>query len=488
MKIKMANRKNEVVNKPEGIYKKALIKTFSILITMLSLGWWMANFRGLLFKEKSPERIIVGIVTFFGVIFYSYYILFCNNKSKISKIEYLWMLTIAFFVRIVLASLITGHPIDVNCFKVWMSITSTDILNIYEKNVFIDYLPGYLIILAGFKNIASITKITISEDLLIKLPNILADIAIGIMVLNLKQKCGSQPTREESAIILFNPVLILLSSIWGQSDSFVAMLLVLLFICLVYNVHILAGIVVAYLLFTKPQFILFFPLIALYWVYNLLIRNNIANIIKQMISFSIISCGLYFLFMPHKDILWLPKFFIKIAGEYPYYTVNAFNIYYAGGLNWIKTGSMNNAINIIVLTVAYVLFFVQVGFKLKVSKDYLLQLRYLTQGAFVVGLLSFNLMTGMHERYLIFAWLFCLILYALINDLQWLRISLILSLLIFLNISKVLDLSLVNNYYVERDFSNSLVTIVNIVILSISLYIMGRDILKNKSNANNAVT
>ncbi|WP_231503336.1 hypothetical protein [Caldicellulosiruptor bescii] len=480
----MSNRKYEAVNKLDVANKKVVaIIIYSILITILPLGWWMANFGEVMFKSRQPNRIIVSIITISGIIFYSYYLNFYNNKSQISRTEFIWMLFTAFFVRLALGGAISGHPIDVNCFKTWMNIASPDIFNIYEKNIFIDYLPGYLIILALFKYIASVVHCTISEDLLIKLPNILADIAIGVMVLGLKQKCGSRPTREESTIILFNPALILLSSLWGQSDSFVLMLLVMLFVGLVYNTYILAGCVTAYLLFTKPQFILYFPLIALYWVYNLWLRNRTVDIIKQIISFCVVSGVLYFLFMPHKEILWLLKFFIKIAGEYPYYTVNAFNIYYAGGLNWVKTGGMYDYINMIALAIAYILVLAQIGVRLEKPRDHLIQVRYLLQGGFLVGLLSYNLMTGMHERYSIFAWLFCLMVYVLINDIRWLRISMIISLLTFLNISKVLDLSLSNIYFVQRDLSNFIVAIANIVILFASLYIITNSLLKHKNNA-----
>ncbi|WP_237699131.1 hypothetical protein [Caldicellulosiruptor kronotskyensis] len=480
----MSNRKYEAVNKLDAANKKVVaIIIYSILITILPLGWWMANFGEVMFKSRQPNRIIVSIITISGIIFYSYYLNFYNNKSQISRTEFIWMLFTAFFVRLALGGAISGHPIDVNCFKAWMNIASTDMFNIYEKNIFIDYLPGYLIILALFKYIASGVHCTISEDLLIKLPNILADIAIGVMVLGLKQKCGSRPTREESTIILFNPALILLSSLWGQSDSFVLMLLVMLFVSLVYNTYILTGCVTAYLLFTKPQFILYFPLIALYWVYNLWLRNRTVDIIKQIISFSVLSGVLYFLFTPHKEILWLPKFFIKIAGEYPYYTVNAFNIYYAGGLNWVKTGGMYDYINMIALAIAYILVLAQIGVRLEKPRDHLIQVRYLLQGGFLVGLLSYNLMTGMHERYSIFAWLFCLMVYVLINDIRWLRISMIISLLTFLNISKVLDLSLSNIYFVQRDLSNFIVAIANIVILFASLYIITNSLLKHKNNA-----
>ncbi|WP_252864379.1 hypothetical protein [Caldicellulosiruptor bescii] len=202
----MSNRKYEAVNKLDVANKKVVaIIIYSILITILPLGWWMANFGEVMFKSRQPNRIIVSIITISGIIFYSYYLNFYNNKSQISRTEFIWMLFTAFFVRLALGGAISGHPIDVNCFKTWMNIASPDIFNIYEKNIFIDYLPGYLIILALFKYIASVVHCTISEDLLIKLPNILADIAIGVMVLGLKQKCGSRPTREESTIICLIP-------------------------------------------------------------------------------------------------------------------------------------------------------------------------------------------------------------------------------------------------------------------------------------------
>ncbi|WPX08004.1 hypothetical protein [Anaerocellum danielii] len=477
----MTDKKFEVINKLDIANEKVgVIIVYSILITILLFSWWIFNFSEAIFKSRQPDRIIVGITTLIGIILYSYYLIFCGKKSYITKVELIWMLIVAFFVRLALGRAVSGHPIDVNCFKAWMNIVSNDMFNIYEKNIFIDYLPGYLIVLALFKNIVSIVSYSISEELLIKLPNIIADVAIIIMVLGIKRKFGSRLTRVESIVILFNPALIMLSSLWGQSDSFVSMLFITLFVSLVCNFHILAGCVTAYLLFTKPQFILYLPLIILYWIYNLWIRNNTKDVIKQIISFGILSSALYFLFMPYKDILWLPAFFAKVAGEYPYYTVNAFNIYYAAGLNWIKIGGMYNFINLIVLAIAYVLVLVQFGLGLNKTNDKIVQLKYLMQGGLIVGLLSYNFMTGMHERYAIFAWLFCLMLYLMSNDIILLRGAMVISLLSFMNISKVLDLSLSNIYFVQREFSNFLVAIANIIILIVLIYVITHNLLKCK--------
>lgn len=71
MKNKMSNRKYEAVNKLDVANKKVVaIIIYSILITILPLGWWMANFGEVMFKSRQPNRIIVSIITISGIIFY----------------------------------------------------------------------------------------------------------------------------------------------------------------------------------------------------------------------------------------------------------------------------------------------------------------------------------------------------------------------------------------------------------------------------------
>lgn len=70
------------------------------------------------------------------------------------------------FVRLALGRAVSGHPIDVNCFKAWMNIVSNDMFNIYEKNIFIDYLPGYLIVLALFKTLFQLFHILFQKNYL----------------------------------------------------------------------------------------------------------------------------------------------------------------------------------------------------------------------------------------------------------------------------------------------------------------------------------
>lgn len=93
----MTNKKFEAINKQDIANEKdGVIIVYGILTTILLLSWWIFNLSEAIFKSRQPDRIIVGITTLIGVILYSYYLIFGDKKSFVTKAELIWMLIVAF--------------------------------------------------------------------------------------------------------------------------------------------------------------------------------------------------------------------------------------------------------------------------------------------------------------------------------------------------------------------------------------------------------
>ena len=98
--------------------------------------------------------------------------------------------------------------------------------------------------------------------LTLKLPSIIADLAIGIFIYRIILSITNSYKRSLFAlsIYLFNPVSILLSSIWGQTDSLIAIIALLSFYLLAKK-HFAASVILYFLsLYIKPNWLYLLPL------------------------------------------------------------------------------------------------------------------------------------------------------------------------------------------------------------------------------------
>lgn len=456
---------------------------FSV-ITLFSYLWWIINFNQYAnYQNIKGQETLLSMFVFISIIFFSYFLILFNDRNEIRNIELFISIVLALIVRLVLGILFYGHPIDINCYLAWMNAAANDLFNIYEKEMFIDYLPGYLIALSLFKKISVMLSLNVPDILIVKLPNIISDIILGLLVIKIKRKMQLNIYRKDILILLFNPLFIILSAIWGQSDSFVIMLFALVLYCLLFNFDILAGFTIAYLFFTKPQFALYFILIVIYWLFNILKKTQIKQMYSQIFAFFVTSFLMYLVFMPNREILWLIKLFWKIANEYPYYSVNAFNIYFVFNLNWVKIKDKFNYLGYILLVTIYFLILISivtVNSKKNCRDERINIFKTILRGGLIISVFSFSCMPSMHERYLIFGTLFLMLLYVIENSVEYLLKLLILSLLSFMNIAKVLLLSFSNNYFIYRDYSNMLVALFIIIFMLLTFYYLFSEIVFEK--------
>lgn len=131
---------------------------------------------------------------------------------------------------------------------------------------------------------------------LLKLPGVLADIGIGVLIFNYTK------SKKLAALYLFNPAVIYLSAVWGQTESFIA-LFALLGILLFLKKNYFQGFWCFFVSFlTKASMLPAFPVIAL--------QSLKAKMKKQQVIILIICllAGAYFvgsLFTDHLPIWWL---------------------------------------------------------------------------------------------------------------------------------------------------------------------------------------
>ncbi len=139
------------------------------------------------------------------------------------------ILVIGLVARLILAYLLPGSGFanDLASFRGWASDLATNGLwGFYARPGFHDYTPGYLYALWLVGVVGNVLG-GIGD--LIKIPAILADLAIGWLVYGMAQELGvsRRSALIAAAVAVFSPVSWLDSVVWGQVDSFGVVFLLL---------------------------------------------------------------------------------------------------------------------------------------------------------------------------------------------------------------------------------------------------------------------
>jgi dolichyl-phosphate-mannose-protein mannosyltransferase len=145
----------------------------------------------------------------------------------------LWLLFAAgFAIRLVLAATSDGLQFDVLLFQQWAGrLADRGPGQFYEPGYFVDYPPGYLYVLLALGKVSQVVTGGAPPVALLKLPAIAADLGVALLASALAMSVTPRTPSQRrtigivaAAAILFNPALILLSAVWGQVDSILALL------------------------------------------------------------------------------------------------------------------------------------------------------------------------------------------------------------------------------------------------------------------------
>lgn len=339
--------------------------------------------------------VIFSFVAFYAVWTYTLAPRLGRDKNTDNNAMYIILAAAAAFVlRVILAGAYKGHETDMNCFLGWAgAVFEHGFREFYTLDMFHDYPPGYMYVLyiAGAINKLFGFSGGISY-VVIKLPAIICDIITGVFIYKIsKRKFSDAVSAIFAAIYLFNPAVILNSSLWGQVDSVYTLFAILMIYFITEKKMIYSYFMFAICLFIKPQAFIFTPV---------LIGGIVENIFRDNFSWNKFwkNLGAGMAAIAVILILSLPFGFGNVVEQYkatmasyPQLTVNAFNIWGAMGQNW---GGLTPIASILgyLFIAAIAVYAVYLILK---SKN---EGKYYFAGA-LLAFLTYMLSVKMHDRY-----------------------------------------------------------------------------------------
>ena len=348
------------------------------------------------------------------------------------------LLALGLVLRLVLGYAINGFDADIACFKAWAYYThEIGFNNMYYSDFFLDYPPGYLYMLyivEFFRRLFSIPDYSQTYTLLIKLIPILSDIGCTAILWTLARRLISENAALfTAAAYLFCPAVIINSAVWGQADSFCALLLLLTVLLLWHDRIPAAALLYGLGVLSKPQMLIFAPVL-IFWVIRK--KKWIHLLLGPVLAVGVILL-LSTPFLQNFDYMKLIELYTGTMDYYAYYTINAYNIWALFGLNWGHLPENSTLL--------------QFGVPVATALAGVLMLKSKRDDAVfacptVLMFTVYMLCIKMHERYLFPVLLSMLLTYAFTKEKRFLFCFAGTSAVHFLNVAYILHL---NNAYIS---------------------------------------
>lgn len=342
---------------------------------------------------------------------------------------FLTLVSLGLIVRLGLAFL-PGLTFDMGYWVNWSQrLQEASFLNFYTSDQRTDYMPGYLYVLYLLGNVKSLFHLDNTTYLyLLKLPGILADLVLSSVVyLVLLKFKNLKSARLGLVMICLNPALIFNSAVWGQIDGLLTLFMLLTIFTIILSKQVLAAFFLGLSILIKPQALLTIPALSLYFVRNFPIYR-----LLEIFPLAILIVVLFSIPFYGVNILpGLASYFQSISGQYPYNSLSAYNLWGILGF-WIDDSKQ-----IFDMTYQfwgiflYFLFWVIVIFTYARKNIDLFSLSTLASLSF------YFLPTRVHERYLYPAIVFLIISSLILKNRLLLSLSIILSLIHFINLLHV---------------------------------------------------
>lgn len=339
-----------------------------------------------------------------------------NEIKNGEEPRWIWVLmAFALLARLLTALFVRGFETDINCFLSWSSrMVQTGPAAFYSAETFCDYPPGYLYVLWLCGALCTLFGQTGSGALavlLIKLPNIVADMAACALLYRYARKnADARSACALAAIYALNPAAILDSAGWGQTDGLLSLALAGALVLFSERKWIKCLSVYALAVLIKPQALLFAPMGVLAMAMEWIKSEDRAAQAKSMLSglgcAAVIWIGLSMPFVCRQTstlllgapsvlqpVIWLFEKYFATLGSYSYYTVSACNFWDLIGLNWVEIGSGAMQVLGWAAYAAAIAFAAVMYRKIGQSRHI-----FLVGAAMLAIMFSFGL--KMHERYL----------------------------------------------------------------------------------------
>lgn len=290
---------------------------------------------------------------------------------------------------------IPSFKTDMDIWQAWASrLIEVGPNNFYHETYFSDYLPGYLYMLLlkayTFHFIfPSVDLFSSQFGNFLKFINTLFDIATCFYIFKIVNRYNQKWSYTASLLYLANPALIFTTSIWGQVDGILSFFMVASLYYLLELKKLFTWSFIASLAFlVKPQSASIMPIVFLKFC-----NPPKIGFLKYLF---LIPVFLFLLALPFflNDPLGIFNLLQKAANQYPYTSVNAFNLWSLVGL-WIPDEGGYKIIGLVLYTLALVL----IGYPLLRLKSLSNHIIYYASALSVFSFFLFP--TRIHERYIL---------------------------------------------------------------------------------------
>ncbi|MFA5938566.1 MAG: phospholipid carrier-dependent glycosyltransferase [Sinimarinibacterium sp.] len=301
----------------------------------------------------------------------------------------------------------SGFHYDTGTYKAWALTASdpADPLNLYKEGYFADYPPFYMYVLAALGTIARALDWGGSAHFtaLVKIPALLCDIAVSLMLLqNLRQQLGNARGWGLASLYWLNPAMIFTGALWGQTEALLCLMIVLGWSAWRAQRIVPAALIFAVAVAFKPQGALYAGVFGIALLISGSLRQILSALIVGLITFALIVLP----FAWSRPWDWLPSLYLSTAETYNYMTVNAYNLWALMGWNWrrdagIAFGLPMQTWALIDAAVAILAAAIHLGLRLRRTAD--VEARgSLMAWAFVLATIAFFMLAPrMHERYIL---------------------------------------------------------------------------------------
>ena len=257
------------------------------------------------------------------------------------RVTFVIMLAVALIVRLVFAVSGMAFQIDLNTFMFWADhVFRVGPQNFYSPDLFTDYPPGYMYVLWLIGLARSLTGIdygSTAHTMLMMAPAILADLVTGVLIYRLALRHIPGYADLVAAAYLFNPVIILNSSVWGQVDSVFMLPVILSILCLNERRHLPAYLLYVLAILIKPQAMILAP-VYLYSFWTVLgeygVKSGSIKLVRWGVICAALALGVMLPFAPGFNILIILAQYVDTMTQYSFASLNAYNFHALAGAVW----------------------------------------------------------------------------------------------------------------------------------------------------------
>jgi Gpi18-like mannosyltransferase len=370
------------------------------------------------------------------------------------EIAFLAMLMFgAFVVRFLLFPL-QGYQNDTNTYLSWFNTAATSgVRPFYSVVSWCDYPPFNVYFFWSAGSIINAFSLSgqAAVNVLKMVPTVF-DLATTVLIYAfLRKQLTFNQTVVATALYAFNPAIIYNVAVWGQFDVIYTFFLLLSFILALKSKPEVSAISFAIGLLTKPQAIALLPLVA----FLIFKKSGAKRLVLSVVAFIATIFAVLLTFEWSNPLTFLSDIYFGAYGGYAYTSINAFNLWGMFGM-WIPDGGF------------YILGWILFG-AFTVFTLFVLHKRFKVSGdklalfaAFMIFFAFFMLPTRIHERYLLPAISFLVLLFPLMKKARLFYVGLTATLLV--NQAYVLYYLNLNEFLPNGDLVVLSVSVINLVL------------------------